>query len=95
VNDAVWRKYTDGQRLKIEVRASSGDVVCSSLWRDGCAAPRSGGRFGHLTEDELSEQRDGERVLAMSILADQARGSELREHLVHVAAVEPLRQLLL
>jgi len=31
VNDAVWRKYTDGQRLKIEVRASSGDVVCSSL----------------------------------------------------------------
>ena len=31
VNDAVWRKYTDGQRHKVEVRASSGDVVCSSL----------------------------------------------------------------
>jgi hypothetical protein len=31
VSDAVWRKYTDGQRLKVEVRASSGDVACSSL----------------------------------------------------------------
>jgi hypothetical protein len=31
VSDAVWRKYSDGQQLTIEVRASSGDVVCSSL----------------------------------------------------------------
>ena len=31
VSDAVWRKYTDGQRIKVEVRASSGDVACSSL----------------------------------------------------------------
>jgi hypothetical protein len=31
VSDAVWRKYTDGQKLKVEVRASSGDVACSSL----------------------------------------------------------------
>jgi hypothetical protein len=31
VNDAVWRKYTDGQKLQVEVRSSSGEVVCSSL----------------------------------------------------------------
>jgi hypothetical protein len=31
VGDPVWRKYGDGQKLQIEVRASSGDVVCSSL----------------------------------------------------------------
>jgi hypothetical protein len=31
VSDAVWRKYTDGRKVKIEVRASSGDIVCSSL----------------------------------------------------------------
>jgi hypothetical protein len=31
VSDAVWRKYTDGQKLQVEVRALSGDVVCSSL----------------------------------------------------------------
>ena len=31
VADAVWRKYSDGQKLKVEVRASSGDVVCGSL----------------------------------------------------------------
>jgi hypothetical protein len=31
VSDAVWRKYADGQKFKAEVRASSGDVVCSSL----------------------------------------------------------------
>ncbi|HEU4734126.1 MAG TPA: hypothetical protein VFT22_39820 [Kofleriaceae bacterium] len=31
VSDAVWRKYADGQKIKVEVRASSGDVVCSSL----------------------------------------------------------------
>jgi hypothetical protein len=30
VSDAVWRKYTDGQKLKTEVH-SSGDVACSSL----------------------------------------------------------------
>lgn len=31
VSDATWRKYTDGQKVKVEVRASSGKVVCSSL----------------------------------------------------------------
>jgi hypothetical protein len=31
VSDAVWRKYSDGQRIKVEVRASSGEVACSSL----------------------------------------------------------------
>ncbi len=31
VADATWRKYADGQKVKLEVRASSGDVVCSSL----------------------------------------------------------------
>jgi hypothetical protein len=31
VSDAVWRKYTDGQKIKVQVRASSGDMVCSSL----------------------------------------------------------------
>jgi hypothetical protein len=30
-SDAVWRKYTDGQKIKALVRASSGGVVCSSL----------------------------------------------------------------
>jgi hypothetical protein len=31
VSDATWRKYSDGQKVKVEVRASSGDIVCSSL----------------------------------------------------------------
>jgi hypothetical protein len=31
VSDAVWRKYNDGQSVKVEVRARSGQVVCSSL----------------------------------------------------------------
>lgn len=31
VSDPVWRKYSDGQKLTVEVRASSGEVVCSSL----------------------------------------------------------------
>jgi hypothetical protein len=31
VSEQVWRKYSDGQKVKAEVRASSGDVVCSSL----------------------------------------------------------------
>ncbi|HEX2687531.1 MAG TPA: zinc ribbon domain-containing protein [Kofleriaceae bacterium] len=31
VNESVWRKYSDGQKIKVEVRSSSGDVVCSSL----------------------------------------------------------------
>jgi hypothetical protein len=31
VTDAVWRKYSVGQKVKLEVRAASGDVVCSSL----------------------------------------------------------------
>lgn len=31
VSDAIWRKYTDGQAAKVEVRARTGDVVCSSL----------------------------------------------------------------
>ena len=31
VSDATWRKLTDGQKVKVEVHASSGDIVCSSL----------------------------------------------------------------
>jgi hypothetical protein len=31
VSDPVWRKYSDGQKLTVEIRASSGEVVCSSL----------------------------------------------------------------
>lgn len=31
VGEAVWRKYADGASAKIEVRASSGDVVCADL----------------------------------------------------------------
>jgi hypothetical protein len=31
VSDAVWRKYSDGQRIKVDVRASSNEVACSSL----------------------------------------------------------------
>jgi hypothetical protein len=31
VSDPVWRKYTDGQKVTVEVRASSGEVACSSL----------------------------------------------------------------
>ena len=31
VSDPVWRKYRDNQSVKVEVRASSGDVACGSL----------------------------------------------------------------
>lgn len=31
VADATWRKYSDGQKVKVDVRARSGDIVCSSL----------------------------------------------------------------
>ncbi len=31
VSEPVWRTYRDGQKLTAEVRAASGDVVCSSL----------------------------------------------------------------
>lgn len=31
VPDAVWRKYTDGHRIKAQVRARSGDVICDDL----------------------------------------------------------------
>lgn len=31
VGDSVWRKYSDGQKVKVEVRARSGHIVCSSL----------------------------------------------------------------
>ena len=31
VDDATWRKYKDGQKAKVTVRASSGAVVCDSL----------------------------------------------------------------
>jgi hypothetical protein len=31
VDDTVWRKHADGAKLKVDVRASSGDIVCSSL----------------------------------------------------------------
>jgi hypothetical protein len=31
VSEPVWRKYKDGQKAKVEVGASSGDVACGSL----------------------------------------------------------------
>lgn len=31
VSEAVWRKYADGATVKVQVRASSGAIVCSSL----------------------------------------------------------------
>ena len=31
VSDAVWRKYANGQQVKLEVRARSGAIVCGSL----------------------------------------------------------------
>ena len=31
VDDRTWRKYSDGQKVKLEVRARSGEIVCSSL----------------------------------------------------------------
>jgi len=31
VDAAVWSKYKDGQKVTVDVRASSGDVVCGSL----------------------------------------------------------------
>lgn len=31
VAEPTWRKYQDGQKLTLDVRASSGDVVCGSL----------------------------------------------------------------
>ncbi|HEY1549517.1 MAG TPA: hypothetical protein VGG28_16935 [Kofleriaceae bacterium] len=31
VADPIWRKYSDGQKIKVEVRARSGGVVCDSL----------------------------------------------------------------
>lgn len=31
VDDAIWRRYSDGQKVKVQVRVSSGNVVCSSL----------------------------------------------------------------
>ncbi len=31
VSDATWRKYADGKKAKVEVHASSGDIVCGSL----------------------------------------------------------------
>jgi hypothetical protein len=31
VPEATWRKYKDGDKAKVEVRASSGDLVCDSL----------------------------------------------------------------
>jgi len=31
VSAATWRKYTDGQKVKVEVRATTGSIVCSSL----------------------------------------------------------------
>lgn len=31
VSEGTWRKYADGQRIKAQVRASSGNLVCSSL----------------------------------------------------------------
>jgi hypothetical protein len=31
VAEPVWRKYADGQKVMVELRAASGEVVCSSL----------------------------------------------------------------
>jgi len=31
VSGATWRKYKDGDKVKVEVRASSGKIVCDSL----------------------------------------------------------------
>lgn len=31
VSEAVWKKYADQQKVKLEVRASSGDIVCKTL----------------------------------------------------------------
>ena len=31
VDDPTWRKYADGQKVKVEVRARSDEVVCGSL----------------------------------------------------------------
>ena len=31
VSDSIWRKYTDGQAAKVDVRARSGAIVCDSL----------------------------------------------------------------
>jgi hypothetical protein len=31
VSPAIWNKYTDGQKVKVEIRASSGKIVCDSL----------------------------------------------------------------
>ena len=31
VSESLWRKYKDGDKVKLEVRASSGDIVCSGL----------------------------------------------------------------
>ena len=31
VSDAKWRKYKDGEKVKLEVRARSGDIVCDSF----------------------------------------------------------------
>ncbi len=31
VSDAIWRKYSDGGKVHVEVRASSGNIVCASL----------------------------------------------------------------
>ena len=31
VSESAWKKYADGQQIKAQVRASSGNLVCSSL----------------------------------------------------------------
>jgi hypothetical protein len=31
VSDAVWRKYKDGDKVTVEVIASTGKIVCDSL----------------------------------------------------------------
>lgn len=31
VSEATWRKYKDGDKVTVQVRASSGDIVCDSL----------------------------------------------------------------
>jgi hypothetical protein len=31
VSDATWRKYKDGQQVKVKVVASTGEIDCDSL----------------------------------------------------------------
>src|SRR3990170_7989763 len=45
-----------------------------------------------LSQDELIEQRNGERVLPVAVLVDQPGLAQRGEHLVDVTAAERLRE---